>query len=449
MGFGATMCRYVADRSSRRQWDELNQVVSSINAIYCTMAGVVVLCAGGLSLLAPLVDRWGDQPVGEIQLVIMLQGLSTAIGMLGSVYGGVLIGGQRMDLKQSIETGSALVRFGLIFSLLSWRPSLTSLSLVFLLVTIVENWLLYLLAHRTIPTLSVRFAHFRKPILKECFGFTSYSALALIAEQLIFMTDTIVIGLCLGTEAVVPYAIALRICQMAQSPLAKIGEAMLPKAGELHATGQREKLAMLTERMAGLSFVLIGGGFIGCYFFADMLLHVWVAAKDPQWTAHDSHTSLWVLIILLGAQVVAQPLVVLRKTLLGMGNVRLPALIDLGEAGINLVLSLLFVFTFGAVGVAWGTFIPLVLVELLVLLPYANREIGTSGQRLARNAILPQLPALLALLTYCWTVSHLGPSDRWINLLGIAAGGGAVLGVTWIATNHLLKRRRQAVPAAI
>ncbi len=101
---------------------------------------------------------------------------------------------------------------------------------------------------------------------------------------------------------------------------------MLPKAGELHATGKRQELVETAERMLGLAFVLMTAAFIGCWFFAPMLVDIWVARKDPSWAPADTQTCLAVLSILLGAQIVAQPATVLRKTLLGIGNVRLPRL---------------------------------------------------------------------------------------------------------------------------
>lgn len=443
MGFGATVCRYVAKHAHREEWTDLNNVVSAVFGVYSAMAGVVLLASAGLAAVAPWLDRWGTQSLGEVQLAILLNGVSTAFGMVTSVYGGVLIGTQRIDLKQSIETGAALIRFALVFALLLWRPSLTTLSLIFLAVTIAENALLVHFAYRQLPTLSVRLSNVQRSVLRDCFGFTAFSALALIAEHLMYMTDTVVIGLCLGVEAVVPYAIALRICQMAQTPLSKIGEAMLPKAGELHATGKRQELVETAERMLGLAFVLITAAFIGCWFFAPMLVDIWVARKDPSWAPADTQTCLAVLSILLGAQIVAQPATVLRKTLLGIGNVRYPAFIDLGAALVNLGLSLALVFSVGVVGVAWGTFVPLVLFELFLLTPYANREVGTSWSRLFRHGLLPQVPALAALLTYCCVVASFHPSHGWPQLLSIAAGGGAVLGATWWLTRSRLRRPAQ------
>ena len=357
LGFGATICRYVAKHVAKEEWTELNQVTSTIFCVYACMAGLVLLFAGGLCVAAPSLNRWGQQPVGEVQAVILINGLSTAIGMIGSVYGGILIGTQRVGLKRSIEVGAGVLRFFLAIGCLKLRPELTTLSLLFCGVTVLENLLMARLAYCQVPTLQLRRSHISRKTLHECLAFSGYSAVGLMAEQLIYLTDTVVIGFALGTNQVEPYYIALRICQMIQEPIARIGEVVLPRAGQLHSQGKHTELAQVVQRMVALTFVLVAGFFIGSAYFGGMLIRTWIGTGLEQ-----SHR---VLLILLAAQIVALPMVVLRKAMLGMGIVRVPSLIDIAEAVANLALSLALVFQWGIEGVAWGTFMPLVFVELL------------------------------------------------------------------------------------
>jgi O-antigen/teichoic acid export membrane protein len=123
-----------------------------------------------------------------------------------------------------------------------------------------------------------------------------------------------------------------------------------------------------------------------------------------------------------------------RKTLLGAGNVRVPALIDLLEAVLNLVLSLILIQFFGVQGVAWGTLVPLVIIEMFVLLPYAAGEFRVPVRDLVFDVISPAVLPLLALLGYCEATSRLDLPVNWISLLCVTAGGGIVLGAVLGAT---------------
>ena len=438
LGFGATVCRYVAKHVTKEEWTDLNKVTSTIFAVYACMAGVVLVLATGFSLLAPWINRWGSLSVREVQLVILINGFSTAVGMVGSIFGGILIGTQRVGLKRAIEVSCGVLRFLLAITCLKWRPELTTLSVMFCGVTILENLLLWRFACRAVPRLRIRREFVSRETLRECCSFSGYSAIGQVAEQVIYLSDTTVIGFALGAVQVDAYYIALRICQMIQEPLAKIGEVVLPRAGQLHTQSKHAELALLVQRTVALTFVLVTGFLIGTAYFGGLLIHCWLGEKLDQ--------SQRVLLILLSAQVVAQPMLILRKTMLGMGIVRVPSLIDIGEAVLNLVLSLVLVFRWGIEGVAWGTFIPLVFVELFVFLPYACRQVGIRKRDLLMHSIMPCLVPLAALWGYCEIVSRQHYPQRWTTLLVIAAAGGAVLLVTGYPIAWLKRRSRQRTP---
>jgi O-antigen/teichoic acid export membrane protein len=426
-GFGATICRYVADAYARQQWSRLNAVVSTIQAVYYGSASLVLLATGIVAFLASRFDRWEGVPLNEVQLSILVVGFGVAFGMVTSVYGGVLVGTQQLAGKRAIEVACGVLRGVITLLCLTQTWGLLQLALVFLCVTIVEQICSAWLAYRSVPTLRVNWQQVDREILKECFGFSAFSAVAMAAEYLIYFTDTIVIGLILGPIAIVPYQIALRIAQMVQLPIAQIGEAILPKAGELHATDRRAQLGLLVSRSMGLALLLAGGFCIGGIYFGEMLVKTWIGFSYPE-------TPL-VLGILLGAQVVAMPMVIVRKALLGSGEVRITAMIDLLEAVLNLILSLVFIRYWGIIGVAAGTLLPLAIVETTLLLPYAARKLSISPELLVRQVLLPVLPSLAALWLFCELLSRQLPASGWIPLLGATAGGGVILlgtrGLIW------------------
>lgn len=437
-GFGATICRYVADLSAREDWRKLNYVVSSIQGVYMVAATIVLAMAGVFAWLAPLLDKWGDLPTYDIRVAILIVGATIAIGMVCSVFGGVLVGTQRLDVKRGIDVCLGILRLALVLLLLKREQGLITLALIFFAVTLVEQILFMIFAYRQIPTISVGPWNIDRQTLRECFGFSAFNAVALVAEQLIFFTDTVVIGVVLGPVAVVPYQIALRVAQMIQAPIAQIGEAVLPKAGQLHATRAASGMQWLVARAMGLAFLLAGGFLIGATYFGGMLIEVWIGRGYP--------ISEKILCILVGAQVVSLPMIIARKALLGAGDVRIPAFIDLLEAVINLALSLILIQWLGIVGVAWGTFIPLVFVELSLLLPYAANRLGLDARKLAMDILRPAALPLALLLGYCEYVARQSLTANWITLLAITSGGGIVLGTGVLLTSFFQSRGSATAP---
>lgn len=420
LGLGEAISRFVALHATKREWDRLNEVVGGIFTAYVSSAVLALLGAVGVALVLPWLRDWGSQSVLEIRLAILVLGLNAALSIAGSVNGGVLYGIQRFDIERGIQIVGSLVRLGLTLALLGERRPVLTLALVFTGVTVAEQALYFVSARRLVPTLRVRasLSHWRAA--RDCFHFAAYSGLGLVATKVIYETDCIVIGFCLGPAAIVPYTIGMRLCEMIRAPIRQIGEVFLPKAGELQATAGQERLRRLVTKGMSLAFVLSGGFLIGSAYFGELLIRTWVGPGYP--------LSWVILMILVSAQVVALPVSLLHMVLLGTGDARTPSLLRLAQAGLNLLLSLVLVWPWGIVGVAMGTLFPVLVLDLCGLLPYATRRLELPVKQLLRETVMPNLAPLAALWAYSHGVSRLPLPPGWGTLLGVTAGGVALLG---------------------
>lgn len=424
LGFGQAIRKFVATYHAKQDWERLNQTVNVTLAVYLGMGCVALMTAGLLCWLAPHLHDWEARRLMEIRLVILVLGLNVACGMIGSVFGGVLLGIQRFDLERSIAIGSDMLRICLTLALLRFEWGLLTLAGIFLTVTVTENLMYVLLAFRNVKTLSLRTRYLKLAVLRESLGFSIFAFLGNVASQLINATDTIVIGLVLGADAIVPYYIAQRLCQFMQRPIEQIGDVCMPKAGELHARCDTAGLRGVAMQAMGIAFLLAAGIFVGTACFGDALINTWVGDDYT-----ESHR---ILLVLLAAQVIALPLGVLRSILLGSGHARVPAVMYFAEAVANVILSLILIRPFGILGVALGTAIPIVAIELALLLPYGCKLLQIAVPKMARGVLVPQLVPIGALLIYSIEVeTHFNISSGWDRLLVVAAGGGVVLGVVW------------------
>lgn len=433
LGFGGTIGRFVADSFARKDWSKLNSVVNVILGVYLGMGTLAVAGACGLAWLAPSLNDWGGESIWEIRLVILVLGLNLALGMVGSVFGGVLMGIQRFDVEKGITLSGDFLRVGLTLLLLQQDWGLFILAAIFLIVTICENTAYVIFAYRNVPDLRVHPSFVRLAAVKECLGFSLWSFVGNVAHQLAYATDTVVIGLIFGARAIVPYSIALRLCQFLRKPIWQIGDVCMPKAGELHATAQSRKLQQLIERGLGVSFLLTTGAYIGAAYFGDDLISNWVGGGYE-----ISHR---LLIILLGSQVIALPVSMLRSVMFGMGHVKAPSLMYLAEAVLNLVLSVVLAYSLGVTGVALGTAIPVVAVELLIVLPYFFRVLRIEPGELVRKSLGPQVLPLVALWTYSFSLSQMPDvGATWPRLIAITLGGVSVL-LSTAAVQHIVQKR--------
>ncbi len=433
LGFGETISRFVATSYANRDWKKLNQVVSAIWAVYVAMGLLAVAASCLLAWFAPGLYDWGAISSTEIQLVIVVLGLNTAISLVGSVYSGMLMGIQRFDIERGICLLAGLFRLGITFAVLKYDSGLLTMALIHLSITLIENGASYVAAHRLVPTLSVGWHHASYQTLKECSSFSMFAFIDAISTQLIDATDSVVIGLFLGAEAIVPYYIALRIGQFISRPIQYIGHVSIPRAGELCVGADARQLHHLVYKGAGLAFLLTASCLLGAGYFGTELIFTWVGAGYDQ--------SYLILMVLLSSRIVALTVGVLRSVLFGIGQMKVASLVYFTEALANIVLSLILIQFYGILGVALGTAIPVFVIEFGILLPFALKKIGVTGVQFMREALGPQLVPLLVLWIYCAALSFLFPNMHgWAGLAAVAAGAGVVLGGTLIACRYYQRR---------
>ncbi len=430
LGLGPTVSRYVAAHHAKGDGEQVNQVVNAIGTVYLAMSAVAVAIAGVLAWFVPVLWPNSGVSVTELRCVILVLGANVAVSILGCVFGGILVGLQRFELERAFVFGSGVVRFVLTLFVLQKEWGLLILALITLATTLAENLGYVACAFRLMPGLRFGPQHFHRQTLRECFSFSAFAFLEVVATKLIESTDCIVIGCVLGTEAIVPYYVAQRLCQYISKPLQCIASVCLPRAGELHAQGNADELRDLTARAAGLAWMLVMGFFIGASFFGPLVLSTWVHKAYPQ--------SQTLLLLLLAGQLIGTPMKVVTSVLFGMGDVRRPSVIYVIEAIANFALSLSLIYGMGLVGVALGTMIPLYFIELGILLPYAMKQLGFEPRRLLTDVLGPQLAPLVALLGYSYAVwSRVPLTPGWSRIVSIAVGGAIVLGATWLAQQKL------------
>ena len=199
----------------------------------------------------------------------------------------------------------------------------------------------------------------------------SVSVLLLQASgMLILFTDAVVIGKFLPLGMITLFAIASNLTEYARAPISGITHTVSPWASTLEAKdemGELQRVLLITARISTLivfpivlTFMLRGESFIG----------LWMG---PEY-AEPSGKVLWLLSLSL---LFATGYQVIVATMMGISRHGglVPAFVV--EALFNIGLSILWVKSFGIIGVAWGTLVPRLVASCLFAPWYVRRVLGT------------------------------------------------------------------------
>ncbi len=222
--------------------------------------------------------------------------------------------------------------------------------------------------------LGLRWQRPRFSLLPDLLGFGLSAWLITLTNLLIFRTDQLVIGAGGGLVAVGGYQIVQRLTEVYRQLSTQMHDAFGPRSARLHARGETATLQQLLlhqQRWVFWIALLLGVPLYGALPQALALIFDLHSTE----VIHSGRLLLLAMAVQVGFRsTLTQALVMCQRE-------RALLVLALLEAVANLLLSLWLFPYLGVVGVALGTFIPMVLLTCLGYLPLGCRFLNLPIQR--------------------------------------------------------------------
>lgn len=378
-GVHAALVRQIAMHAARGDESALRATYSTALTLLGVFASVTfaTLFVGS----AWLVDFFGVRAGArdEAILVCRIVAVDFALGLFGAAFLGVLAGLQQFVRVNLATIGLVIAKSVVLVVMLERGAGLTTVALVQVAATLCKHTLQYVLLRRERPTLRWRRAEWSRPCARELLSYGAYAVVAVLALKLLLYTDALVIARCMSTAHVTAYAVPASILEHVER-LALAGIAVLvpwisAKDARGDVAGQRSLYVTGTRYAALLLLPIVAT----LYAVGDDFLRVWMG---PDVADRGS----LVLKILVVGQLFALPQLLAHGVLRGTGRMRFLALTLIAQAVGNLALSLWWVREHGLVGVAFGTLVPVLVVNVCVLPVVLCRILGLAPLRYAARA---------------------------------------------------------------
>ncbi len=416
LGYGNGLVRQISDADARGDEHVVNQVVSTFAVVYAVIGLAALLATAALA--AWVVPRFPSLTAGQVrtaQWVTLVLGIRVAVGFPMTVFGAVSTARQYFALTTGIaivvSLANALVTYLVLEAGFGLRVLVPAVTVVNLLA-----YVAYARAARmAYPGLRIRPSLFSPRHLREVTSYSLYVFLITVSAHLGYNLDNVVVGAFMGTSAVAVYAVASRLADYQRQLSNQFNGLLFPVVVNLGARNDRASLRATLVHGTRLALGLVLGVTVGLVAFASPLIRAWMGPSFED--------SLPALYALAAAGVVLVALGPLGNILLGTGRHRLVGVTALVEALLNVALSVLLVRRWGLAGVAVGTALPVLAMNLLVLLPAACRALEVRLGRFLREAVMPPvLAAVPAILVAAFLRAYAPP----VSLLAVVAEGAAV-----------------------
>ena len=396
LGMRSSVLRFVSKGHTRGDHGGASEAFSAALWVRLQISGVILLASAVLAYAFPLLFKVPAALAVSARWAVMIIGLNLAVSMSMGVFGGVLSALNRYDIQTRVSLLQLGVRVtGVVLVLRSGR-GIVSIALCELAAALVGNFLLVVSARRLYPQLQVMRKRPSRDVLRALWSYSMYAFMTSVAVQLVYQTDNLVVGTFVSASAVAFYSIGNSLCRYTDQFTGAMTMSFVPAASTFEAAGDVGKLRHLyqigTRAMMALSLPIIatllvrGRTFIG----------LWMGPQYQQ-------RSGTVLIILAVAMIFSQANNTANAIAFGTERHKTTAKWALMEGVSNLALSITLVHFYGINGVAIGTLIPNLFVNLVLWPRYVGQMLD-----LGPATVLVKIwgPMLLSILPFA-AVSYL------------------------------------------
>jgi O-antigen/teichoic acid export membrane protein len=409
-GLNSAVQRFISRAIGSKDYTEINKIVNTSLVIFAIVGAIALVVSFFSAFVLPLLIK-NIAEVALFRKVILILGLNFAIGFPLRVFSGILAANLRFDIKTKTELIKLGVRTILIIIFLKNGYGIVALALITLVADISGYAAYYFVVRHLYKFIVISNKLFDKSKVRHLFGYSFYTFVSQISNQLIYNIDNLVIVTFLGLVPVTMYSIGSRLIKYFMDFIGSAVGITMPVFSQYEGAGDyhsiREKYLLLTKISSYLS-ILVGGTLI---IFGRALIIRWVGVRFEQ--------SYIILLILLFPCIFNVMQSSCAELLYGISKHKYLAIANIIEGLANLTLSVILVKRYGIFGVALGTAIPMLVMKTVVQPIYVCKVIGISFKEYYFGLMAPIIAISAGILVGFWLIVRAGIVPNYLNIISL------------------------------
>lgn len=369
LGLRSAVIRYVSKAEAQGHAGEAQSAIGAALWFRILIAMAAMVLSFVLAVVFPHLFKVPAGLERPAQVTVLMCAFAVAVTLVSGVFGAVLGAIHRFDVLSWVTvTQTALKATGVILILRSGRGLIALASWEFA-VTLIAGLATWIAAIKIYPTCRVRLGRPDIATLKKIWSYSFTTFIIVIAVQVVFNTDNIVVGAFVSVGAVAFYSIGGSLVAYSRQVVSSVATTFIPMASNLEAAGKSDELRQLlikgTQATLGLALPVS----LALLFRGKTFIGLWMGPKF----SNEAGTVLQILMI---SQFFGVANTTAGQIAFGIEKHKSVANWAIAEATLNLSLSILLAKTIGLYGVAWGTSIATTIIHLLFWPRFVRSELG-------------------------------------------------------------------------
>ena len=366
--------------------------IADLNGVYLivfTIIGVISFVVGLIITLN--VDSFFGESLttGELEkakILVFVLVINISLSFPLGIFSYYLTANEKFIFLKSLNLAQTVLLPVLMIIVLFFGFKSVGMTVVTLVVTLTMNLLqLYYCFNRCGYKITFSIKNLR--MFKEIFIFSSYVFLNIVAEQLNWQADKLILARYLGTAQVAVYGIGSQIHTIFLSIASNITTVVKPKVNNLVLSGNKRELDDLFLRIGRIQFIVLVLILTGFFFFGKQFIFFW-AGKEYA----DSYA---IALLLLFPLTLAQMLILSTEVQRAKNLHKFRSIVLFSIAIVNVVISIPLCKLYGGIGCAAGTAASVLIGSVGVMSFYNQKVVGLKITGLFKS-VGSLLPALIA-----------------------------------------------------
>lgn len=381
LGISSAVSRYIARYRGMGDVDAMNGVYSTAMMFFIVTGLIVVLVSVLLSEPLTVFFNITQGKSETFKNVILLLGISTAFAFPSGVLVSVVVAHERFFENNIMNIIRVSTKGFLTILLLNLDYGLIGMAYVNIIITLLSLVLCYVIIRIYIPWVNLRIRYVSPNVLKKLFKFGSGHFIMSSAGVLRTNLDSFVVGKWVSMASISIYSIPGQVINHISQVINAVLGVLAPRFALLDGAKEKKQLYRLFQNGLLISSYFAFGAFIFIFIFGEQFIILWVG--DQFRDAHDILMILGVCNILSLSQNPAYGL------MLALNRHYTFSILSVCEAVVNVLLSILLAIKYGIIGVALGTFIPMIVIKVGVQPIYICKVTGISLAQYLKPIIIP------------------------------------------------------------
>ena len=363
LGVGNAIIRYIAKYRVNGERTKERQFLAVATIFYAAIACIALIAGGILVCVFPIAFAKGlcEEEISLGQLLLGITMINSAVTLGTAAYNNILVAYEKFAISRITSILSIVIRMILTYVVLKAGFGSLGMVVVNLLMTVVCRGFFvgYVMGPMKLRPL---FKNIDFTFIKEIVVYSTFILLQMIATQLNSTVDQILIGSIVSGSAVIlaVYGIGTQIVQYYQSiGLAFTGVLMPGIVKLVEENASPDELTGEMVRIGRIVFMVLGIIWCGFAVFGREFVVLWAGIENAD--------AYYVTLILMSAYIFVLTESVGTQILWAMNQHKEQAILKIVIVVVNIALTILLIKWNPLIGATIGTFISLMLGDVVVM----------------------------------------------------------------------------------